>query len=439
MSAPPLPDHAQAWSVRWLLLTGVLALLVLLGGFGGWAMTSQLAGAIVAAGRIEVERNRQAIQHPEGGVVADLLIREGDRVEAGDVILRLAPGQLTRDKAVTAAQLFELRVRRARLEAERDGASSVSFSPALIQTSAGDAELADLMKGQETLFAARRDNGEREIEQLRGRVTQIEAQINALFAQDSALAQQLALVEADLERKNSLLERGLIQSDPVIRLQLVAAQLHGSIGELKAQNAEAAERVIETELAILQRRSTRREGAISELREVRVAEEELRQKLADLDRRMAGLDLRSPLAGRIIGLEVFGPQAVLRAGDPVAFLVPEGRPLVIMTEVPAIHIDQVFVGQEVSLRFPALDLRNLPDLMGTVTQVSADAFIDQRTGASNYRAEVALVAGELERLAPRELLPGMPVEAYIRTNDRTPMTYLLEPFTIYFTRAFRES
>lgn len=439
MTHSPRFDPAQAWSVRRPLLIGVLAMLVLVAGFGGWAMTSQLAGAVVATGRIEVERNRQAIQHPEGGVVAELLIDEGDRVAGGDVLLRLAPGQLARDQAVTAARLFELRLRRARLEAERDAAPNVRFAPALVQIAATDVELADLLQGQRSLFAARRDTAEREIDQLRGRITQIAAQIDALHAQEAALAVQLSLVETDLERQTSLFDRGLIQSDPILRLQRDAAQLQGALGEVEARKAEAAERVIETELAILQLGTTRREQAIAELRELRVAEEELRQRLADLDRRVAALEVRAPVAGRIIGLQLFGPQSVLRAGDPVAFVVPENRPLVITTQVPAIHIDQVFMGQAVSLRFPALDLRNLPDMMGRVTQVSADAFVDERSGASHYRAEITLDEGELARLAPRELLPGMPVEAYIRTIDRTPLTYLLEPFRIYFSRAFRES
>lgn len=439
MSAPLPADPARAWSVRGPLWVGLLAMLVLVGGFGGWAMTSQLAGAIVASGRIEVERNRQAIQHPEGGVVAELPIREGERVAAGDVLVRLAPGQLARDRAVATAQLFELRVRRARLETERDGGTVVTFPPALIALAADDPELADLLQGQETLFAARRDTLAREIEQLRARATQIEAQIDALDAQQAALTEQLALVEADLVRQGGLLERGLIQSDPILRLQRDAAQLRGSLGELAARKAEAAERVIETELAILQRTTTRREEAIAELREIRLAEEELRQRLTDIERRIDALDLRAPVAGRVIGLQVFGPQSVLRAGDPVAFLVPEGRALVISAEVPAIHIDQVYLGQAVTLRFPALDLRNIPDLIGRVTQVSADAFTDERTGGAHYRAEVVLEDGELARLAPRELLPGMPVEAYIRTADRTPLTYLLEPLRLYFGRALRES
>lgn len=439
MSGGAPHDPARAWSVRRPLWIGGLAMLVLVGGFGTWATTSQLAGAVIASGQIEVERNRQVIQHPEGGVVDALLIGEGDRVAAGDPVLRLAPGQLARDQAVTAARLFELRLSRARLEAERDAADSLSFAPALADIAATDPELADLMQGQVSLFAARRDTAERETEQLRARITQIRAQIDALAAQEAGLATQLALVQADLDRQTQLLERGLVQSDPILRLQRDAAQLQGSLGEVNARKAEAAERVIETELAILQLATTRREQAIAELREVRVAEEELRQRLADLDRRVAALAVTAPVAGRIIGLQVFGPQSVLRAGDPVAFVVPEDRPLVITAQIPAIHIDQLFEGQAVTLRFPALDLRNLPDLTGRVTQVSADAFVDERSGASHYRAEITLDEGELARLAPQELLPGMPVEAYIRTVDRTPLAYLLEPFRIYFARALRES
>ena len=207
----PGSDLSRAWSVRRPLLTGLVAMSLLLGGFGAWAVLSELSGAVIANGRIEVDRNRQAIQHPEGGVVADLLIGEGDRVAAGDAILRFAPGQLSRDLAVASSQLFEVRVRRARLEAERDGASAITFPQALVDRAAADEELADLLRGQENLFAARVETLTRETEQLRGRITQIRAQIAGLDAQDTALAEQLALVEADLERQQGLLERGLIQ------------------------------------------------------------------------------------------------------------------------------------------------------------------------------------------------------------------------------------
>ncbi len=434
-----MSDPARMWSVRGPLLTGLVALVILIAGFGGWAVSSQLAGAVVASGQIEVERNRQAIQHPEGGRVAEVLVGEGDRVAAGDVVLRLEPGLIARDLAVARGQLFEVRVRRARLEAERDGAENIAFADALVTAAAADADLADLMQGQANLFDARAESLSREATQLRGRGTQIAAQVAALEAQEAALSEQLELVEADLERQQDLLSRGLIEVDPILRLRRDAAQLRGSLGEVEARKAEAAERVIETELAILQLDSTLREEAIAELREIRVSEEELRQRVADLDRRIGELDLRAPVSGRIIGLQVFGPQAVVRAADPVAFLVPEGRPLIITARVPAIDVDEVFAGQAVSLRFPVFDMRNIPDLIGTVTQVSADVFTDDPSGASFYRAEIVLEEGEIARLGTRELLPGMPVEAFIRTQDRTPLAYLLEPFSAYFARAFRES
>lgn len=434
MTAP-----SRAWSVRGPILTGLVALVVLVAGFGAWSVTTQLAGAVVASGRIEVDRNRQAIQHPEGGRVAEVLVGEGDRVGAGDLVLRLEPGLLARDLAVARAQLFEIRLRRARLEAERDGATVVTFAADLVAAAAADPDLADLLQGQANLFDARAESLSSEATRLAGRVTQIEAQVDALDAQEQALREQLALVETDLARQQDLLNRGLIQSDPILRMQRDAAQLRGSLGEVEARKAEAGERIIETELAILQLTSTRREEAIAELREVRVSEEELRQRVADLDRRVGELDVRAPMDGRIIGLEVFGAQAVVRAAEPVAYLVPEGRPLIITARVPATAIDEVFVGQPVTLRFPAFDLRNIADLVGTVTQVSADAFTDEATGASFYRAEIALSDGEVSRLGARQLVPGMPVETYIRTQDRTPLAYLLDPLRAYFARAFRES
>lgn len=432
-------DPARAWSVRGPLTMGLIALIALLGGFGGWAMTSTLAGAVVASGQIEVDRNRQTIQHPDGGVVAAILVGEGDRVAEDDILMRLDPSRVASDLSVARAQLFEVRARRTRLEAERDGLDLLTFAPDLRAMAADSADLVDLMLGQANLFDARRAVRDREVEHLYGRMTQIAAQMSGLDAQEAAMQEQLSLTLADLDRVSDLLDRGLGRSDSVMQLQLSAARMQGTLGEMVARRAEAAERVIETELAITQLESERVEQAIAQLREVRVSEEELRERLAVLTRQLANLDLRAPVAGRIHGLQVFGPQSVIRAADPVAFLVPEGRPLVISTRVPAIHVDQVFVGQSVTLRFPAFDLSDIPDLVGHVTTVSADAFTDEVSGASFYRTEVVLNEGEIARLEDRTLLPGMPVEAYIRTEDRTPMTYLLEPIAAYFNRAFRES
>lgn len=432
-------DTRPAWSVRGPMAIGLIALVVLVAGFGGWSVSSTLSGAVVASGQIEVDRNRQAIQHPEGGVVSELLVDEGDRVAEAQVLVRLDASETTTELTVALARLAESGARRARLEAERDGAETLVFSDDLMAFAASHPEIADVLTGQQNLYAARADTLAREEEQLRGRITQIGTQVDAMRAQEAALVEQIDLVQVELERREDLLERGSGTVEPVVRLRQELVQLRGQLGQATAGRAEAAERVIETELAILQLTSSRREQAIGELREIRVTEQELIERTASLERRIARLELRAPVAGTIHGLTIFGARSVLRPADPFAYIVPEGRPLVISARVPAIDIDQVFVGQSVSLRFPAFDQNSMPEVTGEVAQVSADAFVDEVTGSSFYRAEITMTEEQAQLLGERVLIPGMPVEAYIRTEDRTPLAYLLEPFTAYFSRALRES
>jgi len=428
-----------SWSVSGPMWLGVIGLAVLVLGFGGWSVSTTLAGAIVASGRIEVDHNRQAIQHPEGGVVAELFVGEGDRVAEGQVLVRLDPAELTTELTVARARLAETGARRARLEAERDGAATLTFPNALVALGLAAPDIADLLRGQQNLFAARADSVASQIEQLRGRITQIGTQVDGLRAHEAALSEQIVLVEEELARRQDLLDRGSGTVEPVVRLRQELAQLHGALGQATASRAEAAERIIETELAILQITTDLRERTIADLREVRVYEQELTERAANLDRRISRLELRAPVAGTIHGLTIFGAGSVLRPADPFAYLVPEGRPLVISARVPAIDVDQVFVGQSVSLRFPAFDQRTTPEVTGVVAQVSADAFSDDVSGARFYRAEIVMPDDQSQLLGSRVLIPGMPVEAFIRTEDRTPLAYLLEPFTAYFSRAFRES
>lgn len=433
------PVHRSAWSVRGPMGLGLVALFVLVAGFGGWSVSSTLSGAVVASGQIEVDRNRQAIQHPEGGVVAELLVDEGDRVTEGQVLVRLDAAEATTELTVALARLAETGARRARLTAERDGAIAFTFDESLRAFGAVNPNIADVLSGQQNLFAARADTLAREEEQLRGRITQIGTQVDAMRAQEAALEEQIILVAEELSRREDLLDRGSGTVEPVVRLRQELVQLRGQLGQAIAGRAEAAERIIETELAILQITTSRREQAIAELREIRVLEQELSERAANLERRIARLELRAPVAGTIHGLTIFGAGSVLRPADPFAYIVPEGRPLVISARVPAIDVDQVFEGQSVSLRFPAFDQRTMPDVRGRVAQVSADAFVDEASGSSFYRTEITMSDDQAQLLGGHVLIPGMPVTAFIRTEDRTPLTYLLEPFAAYFSRAMRES
>ncbi|WP_328588471.1 HlyD family type I secretion periplasmic adaptor subunit [Primorskyibacter flagellatus] len=422
------------------MLLGILALVVLVGGFGYWAATTEISGAIIAPGQIEVDQNRQIVQHPDGGVVEEILVDEGDTVAAGDILIRLDPTLRRSELSIIEGQLFELMARRARLDAERDESDTLDFPEELLARAAEDEEINELVQGQQRLFDARRDSIAREVEQLGKRRDQISDQIIGIDAQQDALTEQVSLIEKELADQQSLLDRGLAQATRVLSLQRERARLSGTVGELTAQKAQAAGRITETEIEILKLTTRRREEAITTLRDLGYRERELAEQRRALVEQLARMEIRAPVSGVIYGLQVFTPRSVIRAADPVLYIVPQDRPLVIAAQVETIHIDKLFVEQNVSLRFSALDQRETPELFGRVTQISADAFTDENSRASYYRAEIVLSEGEINRLPKGTvLIPGMPVEAFIRTDDRTPLAYLVKPFADYFAKAFRES
>lgn len=433
-------SEKNIWSAKAPMWLGVLALAVLLGGFGAWAVGTEIAGAIVASGRVEVDRNRQVVQHIDGGVITAINVDDGDRVKLGDVLLRLDEAEVLSELVVTEGQLWELMARRGRLEAERENATEVQFDPLLEQTAATSPDVADFIAGQERLFAARSDTLNKSLDQLGKRKNQIESQIEGIDAQNRALSRQLELIKVELADQQGLLDKGLAQATRVLALQREEASLAGRVGELVANRAQAEGRVTEIEIEMLKLDTTRREQAITTLRDLRYRELELVERRRHLLQRMDRLEIRAPVSGVVHGMNVFALQSVIRPAEPLMFIVPQDRPLVAAVQVPTIHVDQVYPGQNVSLKFSAFDQRTTPDLLGSVVHVSADAFQDEQTGQSFYKAEIALMDGEVEKLpADVSLVPGMPVDAFLKTQDRTPWAYLTRPLTDYFVKAFRES
>ncbi|MEQ3625889.1 MAG: HlyD family type I secretion periplasmic adaptor subunit [Celeribacter sp.] len=427
----------MTFSAKLPLWIGTLALLLLLGGFGAWASLTQISGAIIASGQVEVEQNRQVVQHPDGGVVEAVLIEEGAQVLAGQVMLRLDGRDIATELAIVEGQLFELMARAARLKAERDS-TSITW-PDELTAATSRPEVLAIQQGQARLFDARRESLTREIGQMARREAQIGNQVDAIDAQIAALRDQEALIQDDLTDQQSLLDRRLAQVTRVRQLRRDQAALLGRIGELTAQRAEAEGRQTEFAIEGLKLTTIRREEAITELRDLRYSQLELLERRRNMQNRLDRLDLRAPVSGIVYGLAVTTPQAVIRPADPVLYLVPQDRPLVIATRIEPIHVDQVRIGQVVNLRFPAFDSRTTPELRGRVAKLSADSFTDDRSQASYYRVEIQLMEGELIRLAPREVIPGMPVEAFLKTEDRSPLAYLLKPLADYFNKAFRET
>ena len=430
--------RGDTWSARSPLILGAVCLAFLVGGFGTWATATNIMGAVVAPGRIEVAQNRQVVQHPDGGVVAEIAVKEGDRVAQGDLLIRLDDEQLRSDLAVVEGQLLEVLARRARLEAEEKNAGTLTFAPLLLET--GNPVAQELMQGSQQLFDARRETEQREIEQLERQQDQLADQVKGIEAQQEAIARQIDLVGQELESQQSLLDRGLAQSARVIELQAQQADLQGQQGELLAAVAQAQGRSTEIEIQILRTQSQRREEASSALRDLGFNEIELSEQRRALLVRLERLDMRAPVSGVVYGMHVFAPRSVIRAVEPVLYLVPQDRPLVIASQVEPIHVDEIHVGQEVMLRFPSFNQRETPEIQGRIVQVSADAFAEEQSGRSFYRADIEIEEGERAKLPEGlELLPEMPVEAYIETGARTPLSFLTKPLTDYFAKAFRET
>ena len=435
MRARDLPPALGAKGPIWV---GGLTLLALVGGLGVWSVTTTISGAIVAPGRIEVEQNRQVVQHPDGGVVAAIMVSEGQSVAAGDILLRLDGAMVKSELAIIEGQLSEVQARRARLEAERDDGDDMVLPQALAELAEINPDVAGQVEGQRRLFAARRETLEGTIEQLHKRTAQTAAQIDGIDAQANALTDQLDLIGQELADQQVLLAKGLAQAPRVLALQREAARLAGQVGEMTATRAQAEGRITEIQLEILGLASQRREDANSQLRDIGTTELEMIQRQRALSEQVARLDIRAPVSGTVLGLQVTTPRAVLRPADPVAHIVPQDRPLVIAAQIAPIHIDEVYVGQPVKLMFPAFSARTTPELNGFVTIVSADSLTDPITNVPFYRAEISMAPEEADRLG-QTLLPGMPVEAFIQTEARTPLAYLIKPFADYFTHAFRES
>lgn len=431
--------HKNEFSSTKPLAIGLIASLLLIVGFGGWAVMAQLSGAIIATGQIEVDQNRQIVQHPDGGVVSEILVEEGDTVANGDVLLRLDPRNQQSELSIIQGQLFELMARRGRLVAERDNLESVTFDPRLIEAAQIDPAINELKSGQEQLFHARRENLTKQVEQLRKRTSQIDNQIDGIIAQKAALNTQLELIEIELVDQQKLLDRGLAQASRVLALQRTQAELSGNLGDLIAREAEAAGRITEIEIEIQSQYTKRQEEAITRLRDQQFRAMELEERAKALIDRLERMDIRAPASGIVYGLTIFTPRSVIRPAEPVMYLIPQDRPLIIAAQVSPINIYELFITQDVTLRFSALDQRQTPELFGKVVKVSADAFVDEATRATYYRAEIILNDGQIDRLpANITLIPGMPVEAFIKTSDRSPLSYLVKPLTDYFVKAFRE-
>jgi len=434
---PTAAPGSSRYSIHRHLLAGGLIVLLLAGGVGGWAATTQIAGALIAQGSVVVDSNVKKVQHPTGGVVGKLNVQDGDRVKAGDILVQLDDTITRANLAIVTKGLDELAARKSRLEAERDGAESVTF-PRMLLAHAEEAPVAIAIANERKLFELRRTARLGQKAQLKQRITQLQDEIGGLNAQQEAKAREIGLIGKELDGVRELWKNNLVQITRLTALERDAARLEGERAQLIAAVAQTKGKISETELQIIQIDQDLSSEVAKDMREVDAKYGEFIERKVAAEDQLKRIDIRAPQDGVVLESKVHTVGGVIQAGDAIMLIVPETDNLQVEAKISPRDIDQIQVGQPAMLRFSAFNLRTTPEINGTITRIAADTTADQRTGQTYYNTRIAMTKGEIARLGEVKLIPGMPVEAFVQTGERSVMSYLMKPLQDQFMRAFRE-
>ena len=424
-------------SIHKHIVAGAVLIGVLVIGFGGWAGTTQLSGALIAPGQIVVDSNVKKVQHPSGGIVGEVRVQDGDRVKAGDIVVRLDETVTRANLAIVTRGLNELWARKARLEAERDGATDIQF-PKLLTGDTSDADVRAIVDGERKLFELRRTSRTGQKSQLQQRINQLQEEITGHTAQRNAKAKEVELIERELAGVRDLYSKNLIQLNRLTQLEREATRLEGERGLLVATTAQAKGKINELELQIIQIDQELSSEVAKEMRDVDAKIGEFVERKVTAEDQLRRIDIRAPQDGTVFQSTVHTVGGVISAGDAIMLIVPQTDNLTVEAKVNPQDINQLQIGQKAILRFTAFNQQSTPEIDGTVSRISADITTDQRTGLGYYTIRIALPASEVARLGDVKLVPGMPVEAFVQTGERTVISYLMKPLSDHFNRAFRE-
>ncbi|CDX41456.1 Type I secretion system membrane fusion protein PrsE [Mesorhizobium plurifarium] len=424
-------------TIRRYLIGGVAACILLIGGGGGLAAVTELSGAVIASGRLVVDSSVKKVQHPTGGVVGQILVREGDTVKSGDVLIRLDETVTRANLAIVTKGLDEFEARLARLEAERDGQESILF-PSSLTSRQGDPAIARAMAGEQSLFEFRQQSRAGQKAQLEERIAQLVEESSGLSEQRVAKSHEIELIGTELESIRKLWRQKLVSIDRLTALERDAVRLDGEHGQLTASIAQAKGRIAETRLQIIQVDQDLRKEVATELRDVQSKISEFVERKVSAEDQLKRIDLRSPQDGVVHQLAVHTVGGVITPGEVVMLVVPVADELTVEARVAPQDIDQLKPGQEAGLKFSAFNQRVTPELNGNVKEIAADLSLDERSGAGFYTVRIAIPRSELKKLKGLTLTPGMPVEVFFSTGNRTMLSYLVKPLTDQIDRAFRE-
>lgn len=431
----PSAETNNMFPVATRITAGIALGLLLFAGAGGWAATTQLRGAIIASGTMKVDRNLKSIQHRDGGIVSEIAVKEGDHVSKGQIMLRLDDAQTRAELSIVRTQLVELTARQARLVAERDNVEAIAYP---VELAAVLGEFPLVATGEQKMFDGNRRNRQNQKQQLQYGISQLEEELKGLIAQHDAKAGELKLVETEHDKIKGLADRKLIDTSRKYFIDREIAKLTGESGEIQANIARSRARMSEIQVQIIAIDEAARTEAQRELGIVEPKISELRERRVAVEDRLARTDIRAPLSGTVNELFVHTIGGVITPAEKLLTLVPADAALKIEARLAPTDIDQVSIGQDTRMRFSAFNQRSTPELSGNIAYVSAATSTDPATGQIFYLADIAVSATELARLGDNKLLPGMPVEVFISTQERTAMSFFTKPLTDQFSRAFRE-
>lgn len=417
---------------------GMVAVIGLMGGLVGWAAVTNISGAVIAPGTLMVESNAKQVQHAEGGIVAELLVRNEDEVEDGQLLARLDQTAIAAGLEISEAQLREAFAREARLTAEIEDRVTAELSEAAL-TMFSQGELSSLLSLEQQALNVRLATKSGRIGQLNEQIVQLNKQREGLLIQRQALETQIGILEVEIADFDALFEQRLVASSRGTALNKDLASARGQLGQVVAAIAQSDAAAAERALQIEQIWDEFLTGALAELQETRgLIAEASQRRVAERDR-LQRTEIRAPQTGVVHESILHTVGGVVAPGETLMLIVPTDEPLLVNVRVDPIDIDKVYVGQEVVLRLPGLNPRTTPELFASITRVAPDATIDTATGLHYYAARISISDEELSRLPDGvQLVPGMPVEAYMQIDDRTVLSYLINPFTEQIRRALRE-
>jgi HlyD family secretion protein len=421
---------------RHVVVVGAVAALVV-AGFGGWIATAELSGAVVASGSLVVDSNVKKVQHPTGGVVGELRVRDGFHVRAGDVLIRLDETVTRANLSIVVKGIDELLARQARLEAERDDKEKVGF-PSELTSRLSSPDIVRVVHGEQKLFELRKTARAGQKDQLRERIGQLKQEVKGLGEQVDAKNGETELILRELEGVRTLWEKHLVPIMRLTQLERETVRIRGERGQLIASTAQAHGKMAETQLQIIQIDQDLRSEVAKELREIQGKMAELLERKVAAEDQLMRIDIRAPQSGIVHQLNVHTVGGVITASEPAMLIVPEADDLTVEVKLPPQNIDQLVIGQPAVLRFSAFNQRTTPEINGVVKRISGDIVQDQKSGATYYLVHISTPVGEIARLDGLKLLPGMPVDAFIQTGNRTVLSYLTKPLQDQITKALRE-